>query len=93
MAVFHIILRHLPGILGPFFIQEIHRVGFLKQRIAFIFLVGQYAPDVAFIPLGPSMPVRDPISRKVTCDQVNPLAIQKLAVDSADDFRLLFIVS
>ena len=91
MAVFHIILGHLTGIVRPLFAQEIHGVGFLKQRIAFIFFVRQHFSDAVFAPLGLAVPVYYPIPLQFPRDPVSTLTIQELAINSSHDFRLLFI--
>lgn len=57
MAIFHIILRHLPIVVCSLFAQKINGVGFLKESVALIFLIGKHFPDTAFIPFGFAIPV------------------------------------
>jgi hypothetical protein len=91
MAVFHIILRHLPIVVCSLLAQKINGVCLLQQRVPFIFLIGQHFPDAAFIPLCLAVPVRYAVPFEVLGNSIGPFAVKELLIYPSDYFRLFFI--
>ncbi len=50
MAAFHIVFRSDSVICYSFLIESVYCVSLLEKRITDVLLVGQYLPDIAFVP-------------------------------------------
>lgn len=86
MAVLHIVLRNNAIVSYTLFIEEIHRVGLLQERIADIFLVREDLLQCTLQPVITSCGSLDAIRFQPLSNLEQACSFQLLSIDSWNDF-------
>lgn len=89
MAVLHIVLRNDAVVGHTLFVEKIHRVGFLEECIADIFLVREDLLQCTLQPVITSGCGLDAIRFQPLSDLEQACTFQILSIDSQDDFSFL----